>query len=132
MLTIVIFPILFVSLFILYVLCKYDFLLIRKDIKMPFLFNNIFLSIGIGMIVARLIYIVDSNKIFLINPLVFFHLVNYGGLSIFGEFLVCFFLHQKKKRPEEYLIYHLCHFFLYFFYIFFQNLFPIFLCRSNS
>src|SRR3989338_1646869 len=101
MLTIVIFPILFVSLFILYVLCKDDFLLIRKDIKMPFLFNNIFL----------------------INPLVFFHLVNYGGLSIFGGFLggifgLLLFTSEKKAAGRILDISSLSFFPLLFLYLF--------------
>lgn len=87
MIYIVILPLLFICLFTIYELCKDDFLLIRRDVKLSLIFNYILLSFFVAFITARIVFIIDSNKTFLINPLLFFHLINYGGLSIFGGFL---------------------------------------------
>lgn len=74
----------FVFLFTLYYLAKDDFIIIRKDIALEKIFNCAILTSIASLIFARLAYIFLSGQIKLLNPLNFFDLPYYPGLSLIG------------------------------------------------
>lgn len=94
---------LFLFLFVLHSLTREDYGLMRRNISMEQLFNLTFLSLLSGLFVSRVMYAVFHLNPFFLNPLVFFALPYYSGLSLFGGvvgvfgslYLFCL----KKKYP---------------------------------
>lgn len=101
MIYIVILILLFISLFILYLLSENDFILIRKDITMPLMFNNIFLSFLPAFIFGRLFYISDTFEFFILNPIIFFYIIKFQGISIFGTILGIILFHLYKIKDKR-------------------------------
>lgn len=92
----------FVSLFVLYVLAKHDFVLMRKDISVNSVFDNFFLFLIFFFLGGRAFFIFDSLSFYLINPLAFLHIFKFPGFSVFGSILgvgvASFLLSVKKKN----------------------------------
>ena len=94
---------LFMFLFVLHSLTREDYGLLRRNISMEQLFNVTFLSLFSGIILSRAIYALFHLNPFFLNPLVFFAIPYYSGLSLFGGVVGVFgslyLLCLKKKYP---------------------------------
>jgi hypothetical protein len=92
-----------VFLFNLYYLAKDDFIIIRKDISLERIFNYGVLNGIFSLIFARTVYILLTGKIEFFNPLLFFDLPYYPGLSflggLLGASLFTYFYSKYKKMP---------------------------------
>ena len=94
--------VIFICLFILFVLSRHDFVLLRQSINLRQVFDSAFIVIFISFIVARLSYIAYTQNFNLINPLRFIYLTRYWGIVPFlGLLIVCLtlsVLFRKKKN----------------------------------
>jgi hypothetical protein len=93
-----------IFLFTLYVFCRDDFVLFRKNIDMEKIFNLAFFVMFGGLFFARLFYVGLYFKPLYLNPLAFFLFPYFPGLSLpgglLGASLILIFLLQNKKYPE--------------------------------
>lgn len=90
-----------ICIFVLYVLSKQDFVLLRQNISLSEVFNLAILAALFGFFFARLFFIVTSSRFDLLFPLKFFHLLKFPGFSILGFFLgsaIYLFLALRKKK----------------------------------
>lgn len=105
--------------FLLHLLAKNDFVLLRKNVSLHELFDTAILSLMFGLFIARVFYIIDVQNFSLFNPFRFFHLIKLPGLSLYGFFVgiipLMYYLLRKKK--VTFRIYD----------IFFISLLPIFI-----
>lgn len=88
-------------LFILFVLSKNDFMLLRKNISQVDLFNRSLLLVAGSIIFGRMFYILDKNMLSSFNPLKFLNFIEQPGVSLIGSFLGIFalsFLAYKDKK----------------------------------
>ncbi len=74
----------FIFLYFLYFIGKDDFVIIRKDIPLEKIFSIAILAGLVGIFSARLTFIIFSSKFGYLNPIVFFALPYYPGLSLIG------------------------------------------------
>lgn len=91
-----------VFLFALHVLAKEDLVLVRKNINMETLFNLAFYTAGVGLLSARIIYILLHFSVGFLNPLVFFLFPYFPGLSLVGGVggaLIFISTYKMKKYP---------------------------------
>lgn len=92
-------------LFWLYKLSKDDIIFIRKNISLDQLFNLVFLVSIIGLLSARLFYVVANPDKGFLNPLVFLLFPYFPGLSlvggVFGTVLFIIYYGRYKKYPIE-------------------------------
>lgn len=98
---------LIVFLFCFYALAHDDSLFLRRNISTEDIFNIVMAGLIIGLVFARLFYIIfNYNPIFL-NPLSFFLINYYPGLSLSGGILsasvAIFLLSTPRKIPSFYL-----------------------------
>lgn len=127
MLYISILILIFICLFVLYSLSKNDFMLLRKDISLTYIFNCFFITLFAGFIAGRLFYILDVKKFTFLNPIIFFHFFRYSGFSWFGMILggainLYFLIKDKKALPRIFDIFYLSLYLLFIFtYIFSLN-----------
>jgi len=77
----------FLFLFHLYLLCKDDVLLLRKNVSLDLLFNIAFLSLLTGLLFARIIFVVFHFNLGYLNPFVFFAVPYFPGMSLAGGIL---------------------------------------------
>jgi|SRR5581483_3019290 len=96
---------LFAYLFCLFVLSKEDFVLFRKNISLERVFNLALLSSLVGLLFARIFYVVFNFAHGFLNPLVFFLFPYFPGLSIpagvlAGALFVILFT-NKSKLPTQ-------------------------------
>ena len=87
--------------FILYILSRNDFVLLRQNISASQILDTLFLSLVSSFLFGRAFYMVNNFKIELLDLLPFFHVIRYPGLSIFGIFFggaVCLYLIYLKKK----------------------------------
>lgn len=90
-----------IFLFVFYTLAKDDFVYLRRNITLDQLFNALFLGVPTTLLFARIIYIAFHPKWTYLNPLVFFVLPYYPGLSLTGGILgvvLFIFLYTKNKK----------------------------------
>jgi hypothetical protein len=83
---IVLFCSVFLSLFVLFVLSENDFILVRREITLPIMFNRMFLSMIAAFMIGRAVYALDTGEFYMFNPLVFFNFAKFQGFSVFGAF----------------------------------------------
>lgn len=93
---------LFASLFTLHLLAKDDLILIRKNISLDTLFTQAFLTIIVGLLCSRFVYVLLNFKIKFLNPLVFLYITHYLGMSLVGgvtggAVFLFLLLHSKSK-----------------------------------
>lgn len=82
---ILIFTIAFVlSFFILYMLSKHDFVLLRQNISLSQVFDAAAISLISAFLMSRVLFVVNNFKTELLSFLRFFHIAKYPGLSFFG------------------------------------------------
>ncbi len=94
-------------LFLLHLLSKNDFVLLRKNVSLYELFDAMLITMAIGLFTARLFFVLDTQNFSWFNPFRFFHLVRLPGLSFYGFILgvipfVYFILRKKKVISRVY------------------------------
>lgn len=90
-----------ICLFILYILSKQDFVLLRQNISLAEIFDLAFFTILLAFISGRVFFIVNNLRFDLLNPIRFFYLVKFSGFSILGFFLggaLALFLLLRNKK----------------------------------
>lgn len=95
---------LFIFLFTLFALSREDFVLFRRNVDMEKVFNIAFLTLGIGLFFARLVFVTLYFKPVYLNPLAFVLFPYFPGLSLAGGLLGASIglavLLRGKKYPE--------------------------------
>lgn len=93
----------FVFLFVVYLLSKDDFVLIRKDITTERVFNVAFVMFAFSIFSSRLLYVVSNPSWNFVNPLTFLLFPYFPGLSLAGGVgggvLFLLILLKLKKLP---------------------------------
>lgn len=87
--------------FTLHVLAKEDLIFVRKNVTLESLFNLSFIAMGVGLLSARVVYVLLNFEQGFLNPLVFFLFPYYPGLSFIGGVagaLLCLYLIAKRRR----------------------------------
>lgn len=91
--------------FLVYSLAKNDFVLLRKNVSLPELFDGVILSMISGLFFARVFYLIEIQEFTWFHPFRFVHLVKLPGLSIFGFFVgvipVLYYMLRKKKVMQR-------------------------------
>lgn len=90
-----------IFLFTVYQLSKDDFLFIRKGVNVENVFNVIFLGLPIVLFTARLFYVLFNPSWNYLNPLIFFVVPYFPGLSLVGGILGAWIfvsLYTKNKK----------------------------------
>src|SRR5438270_6523068 len=94
----------FIALFCIYLLSRDDFILLRKNITLEQVFNYAFVSLAVGILSARIVYVLLHPSLRYLNPLVFLIFPYFPGLSTIGGVIgVMIFLlavSRKKKIPK--------------------------------
>ncbi len=89
------------SMFLLFTLSKNDFVLLRKNVSLHELFDVVIISMAVGLLFARVFFIIDMQEWSWFHPFRFFHLIKIPGLSLYGFFVgvvfPLFWLLRKKK-----------------------------------
>lgn len=89
------------SIFILYVLIKHDFIIARKSLLLQEIFDTTFLAYIAFLLTGRILYVLSMQRFDLINPIKFFHLLKFPGAlflgGVFGFGLVIYLVFKKKK-----------------------------------
>ena len=91
----------FVSLFMLYVLVKHDFVLARKSLLLQEIFDTTFFAYIAFIFLGRLMFVLGEQRYNFFHFVKFFHLVRYPGILIIGGVLgfgiVIYYVFRKKK-----------------------------------
>jgi len=94
---------LFVSLFCLYHISREDFVFIKRNVTLEDLFNITFIIFFVGLLFSRVFYVVFHFAPGFFNPLVFFLIPYYPGLSfmggVIGGVLALLYITKKRKLP---------------------------------
>jgi len=92
-----------VFLFTLFILSKDDFVLMRRNVSQRLLFDIACVSGVVGLFFARLVYVAMNPSIAYFNPLVFFIIPYFPGIStagfLFGMCLSVYIFAVRKKLP---------------------------------
>jgi len=100
----VLFVCFFIFLFCLHFLSRDDFVLLRRDISIERVFNIAFIVGALSLFSSRILYVALNPSEKFLNPLVFFLIPYYSGLSLIGGvvggFLTLLLLSRLKKMPE--------------------------------
>lgn len=108
------------SLFILYMLTKHDFVLARKSLLLQEIFDITILGFIAFLVTGRFLYIISVLNFSLLNPLRFFHILKFPGALFLGGllglwFVIYIFFKKKKILARLYDIYALSLFPLFVF-----------------
>lgn len=98
---ILILPVLIFCLFLFFTFARHDFVILRKNITLTRIFDNLFKSLVITLFIGRVFYIIHSGDFYLLNILAFFHFIQNPGFSILGGFIglilsLIFFFRKTK------------------------------------
>lgn len=89
------------TMFLLFNLAKNDFVLLRKNVSLHELFDAVIISMLVGLLFARIFFVIDVQEYSWFHPFRFFHLIKIPGLSLYGFFVgvvpALYFLLRKKK-----------------------------------
>lgn len=123
-------PILIISFFSLYILSRHDFVLIRKNVSVNQVFDLSFLSIIVAFFIGRIFFIINDERRELFNPIAFFHVLRYPGVSVFGFFVggaisIWFLFRKTKALHRVYDIFTISFFPLFLFHLSFRA-YPVF------
>lgn len=92
---------LFFCLFILYLLSKNDFVLLRVNISLSEVFNIALGGILFSAFFSRLFFVLDIASWSLLSPLRFFHFIRIPGFSVFGFFLsFALWIYLRSQKPK--------------------------------
>lgn len=119
--------VLFISLFVLYILTRQDFVLLRQNISLAQIFDLAAISFLAAFLVGRLFFILDNFMFGLFNVLRFFHLIRFPGISTIGFFIggavsIYFLFGKKKGMGRIYDIFAISFFPLYSFFLISQKI----------
>lgn len=93
-----------IFLFVLYVHVKDDFIFLRRNVTLEEIFNITFIGVPVVLLLSRLAYVALHPSIRYLNPLVFFILPYFPGLSLSGGILgaagFLFFYTKEKRVPS--------------------------------
>lgn len=91
----------FISLFMLYVLVKHDFVLARKSLLLQEIFDTTFFAYIAFIFLGRLLFVLGEQQYSFFHFVKFFHLIRYPGILIIGGVLgfgiVIYYVFRKKK-----------------------------------
>lgn len=92
----------FLCFFVLYVISRHDFVLLRQSISLRQVFDKAFIALLISFLFARVFYALYNLKPDILNPLRFLYLTKYPGVllpaGIVGGLLAILVLYRKKKN----------------------------------
>ncbi len=113
---------LFLSLFTLFALSKNDFVLLRRGVTVPNIFDTSFVGILVGLVSARVFYIFDTFLFSYFNPIQFVHIFLYPGVSLLGFYIgffsaVLYFYLRKKAFARAIDLYTISFFFIFVAYL---------------
>jgi len=94
-------PVIFFVMYLVYSLAKNDFVLLRKNVSLYELFDGVLISMAVGLLLARVFYILEIQDFSWLHPFRFFHLVKLPGLSLFGFFvgvIPSLYIALRKKK----------------------------------
>jgi prolipoprotein diacylglyceryltransferase len=81
---------------------------VRRNVSLDSLFTLTFLTVGTGLFFARLFYVLFHFQVHYLNPLVFFVIFYFPGLSFPGGLLsgavFLFFYTRKRKMPLAHVV----------------------------
>lgn len=107
---------LFISTFILFILSRHDFVLLRQNISIRYIFDKAFIILLFVLLISRAAYFIDEGKYeFFFDPLSFLHVILFFGFNLLG-FVSAFaigviVLFRKKKNVLRILDIYLISFF---------------------
>lgn len=90
-----------ITMFLMFTLARNDFVLLRKNVSLHEFFDAAIISMAIGLLCARIFFIIDVQEWSWFHPFRFFHLVKVPGLSLYGFFvgvIIPLFLLLHKKN----------------------------------
>ncbi len=90
-----------VFLYSIFVLSRDDYLLIRKNVSQETMFSLSLFCILTSLFIARVVFALERHHVAYLNPLVFFALQYFPGLSLTGGmlgFLGGFFIFAKRQK----------------------------------
>lgn len=97
-----------IFLFTVYQLSKEDFLFIRKGVSMDNIFDLVFMALPFALLTSRLFYIMFHPSWHYLNPLIFFVIPYFPGLSlvggIIGAWIFIVFYTKNKKISSSRLL----------------------------
>ncbi len=90
-----------ICVFILFILSRQDFVLLRQNISLAQIFDSLVFALIIALVTGRIFYIINNFDFELVHIIRFFHLLKFPGISTLGFFLggtvSLAFLFRKKK-----------------------------------
>lgn len=94
-------PVLIACYFLLYILAKQDFVLLRQNISLAQILDTAIIAIVAAFITGRLLFLVNNLELSLLQGVRFLHFIKFPGISPLGFFLggifaLWFFLRRKK------------------------------------
>jgi len=100
---------LLIFLFSLYLLAKDDFVLLRHDVSMEQIFDKALTLALFSLLTARILYVALNPRPSFLNPLVFFGIPYFPGLSLTGAlvgalFAFVLFYAKDSKAPKGRLL----------------------------
>lgn len=94
----------FLFLFTLYVLSREDFVFLRKNISVEEIFDVAFITAVVSLFFSRLFFVLIQFDMSYLNPLIFFLIPYFPGLSLLGGILGCvvsvLIITKHKKYPR--------------------------------
>jgi prolipoprotein diacylglyceryltransferase len=93
--------ILTVCFFLLYILCRQDFVLLRQNISLSQILDTAILTVLFAFTAGRLFFLINNQDFALLHAIRFFHFIKFPGISIIGfalgGFLALWFFMRRKK-----------------------------------
>lgn len=90
-----------ICLFILFLLAKNDFVLVRKNISLKQVFDSVFISFLGFLLVGRLWFVMLNKQFYLFSPIRFVHIVRFPGIGLVGGligFYIAAYIYFRKKK----------------------------------
>lgn len=124
--------IIFICGFVLYLLSRQDFVLLRQNISLAQIFDLAFISFIFAFFLGRIFFIINTSQFELIHIIKFFHLIKFPGLSPLGFYLggsiaLSLLFRKKKGLPRIYDIFVIAFLPVYSFNILFRDNFEIYI-----
>ena len=92
-----------VFLFVLYSLSRDDFVLLRRNVSLNTIFDSAFIVLLVGLFFSRLVYGLTHFSLSFFNPLVFFIIPYFPGITVsgflLGSLLTLYLITKRRKLP---------------------------------
>ena len=76
--------VLIVCFFLLYILCRQDFVLLRQNISLSQNLDTAIITIAFAFITGRLLFLINNLEFSLLHTIRFFHFIKFPGISPLG------------------------------------------------